>query len=136
MTLGGGFGWLSRRYGLTADNLRRADVVTADGRLVHASEDENSDLFWGLRGGGNFGVVTSFEFDLHEVGPEVLSGLLVRPFDDTAEVMAAYREFVADAPDQITAWMVIRHAPPLYRSFRRCGTARRCSSSPSITTVL
>ena len=114
LTLGGGFGWLSRRYGLTADNLRGADVVTADGRLVHASGDEHSDLFWGLRGGGgNFGVVTSFEFDLHEVGPEVLSGLLVHPFEDTAEVMEAYREFVAEAPDEVTAWMVIRHAPPL-----------------------
>lgn len=114
LTLGGGFGWLSRRYGLTADNLRGADVVTAAGRFVHASEDENSDLFWGLRGGGgNFGVVTSFEFDLHEVGPEVLSGLLVHPFDDTADVMRAYREFVAEAPDEVTAWMVIRHAPPL-----------------------
>ncbi|WP_049913550.1 FAD-binding oxidoreductase [Haloferax prahovense] len=114
LTLGGGFGWLSRRYGLTADNLRGADVVTADGRLVHASEEKNADLFWGLRGGGgNFGVVTSFEFNLHEVGPEVLSGLLVHPFSDTAEVMEAYRAFVAEAPDEVTAWMVIRHAPPL-----------------------
>ncbi|MFB6172871.1 MAG: FAD-binding oxidoreductase [Haloarculaceae archaeon] len=114
LTLGGGFGWLSRRYGLTIDNLRGADVVTAGGELVHANEDEHADLFWGIRGGGgNFGVVASFEFDLHEVGPEVLSGLLVHPFEDTAEVMRAYREFVAEAPAEVTAWMVIRHAPPL-----------------------
>lgn len=114
LTLGGGFGWLSRRYGLTIDNLRSADVVTAAGELVHASQEENADLFWGIRGGGgNFGVVTSFEFDLHDVGPEVLSGLLVHPFEDTATVMRAYREFVAEAPDEVTAWMVIRHAPPL-----------------------
>ncbi len=114
LTLGGGFGWLSRKHGLTIDNLRGADVVTAAGELLHASEEENPDLFWGIRGGGgNFGVVTSFEFDLHEVGPEVLSGLLVHPFEDTAAVMRAYREFVAGAPDEVTAWMVIRHAPPL-----------------------
>ena len=114
LTLGGGFGWLSRKYGLTIDNLRGADVVTAEGKLVHASENENPDLFWGLRGGGgNFGVVTSFEFDLHEVGPEVMSGLLAHPFEDTADVMRAYREFVASAPNEVTAWMVIRHAPPL-----------------------
>lgn len=114
LTLGGGFGGLSRRYGLTIDNLRSANVVTAAGELVHASEEENTDLFWGIRGGGgNFGVVTSFEFDLHEVGPEVLSGLLVYPFEDTAAVMRAYREFVADVSDEVTAWMVIRHAPPL-----------------------
>ncbi|CAN5217770.1 FAD-binding oxidoreductase [soil metagenome] len=114
LTLGGGFGWLSRKYGLTCDNLRSADVVTADGELRHASESENSDLFWGLRGGGgNFGVVTSFEFDLHEVGPEVLSGLLIYPLADAAEVFRQYREFAAKAPDEVTAWCVLRHAPPL-----------------------
>ncbi|CAN5199085.1 FAD-binding oxidoreductase [soil metagenome] len=114
LTLGGGFGWLSRKYGLTCDNLRSADVVTADGELRHASESENPDLFWGLRGGGgNFGVVTSFEFDLHEVGPEVLSGLLIYPLADAAEVFRQYREFAAKAPDEVTAWCVLRHAPPL-----------------------
>lgn len=114
LTLGGGFGWISRRWGLTIDNLRSVDVVTADGQLHHASESENEDLFWGVRGGsGNFGVVTSFEFDLHEYGPEVLSGLVIHPFADAAEVLEEYRSFVADAPDEVTAWVVLRHAPPL-----------------------
>ena len=114
LTLGGGFGWLSRKYGLTCDNLLSADVVTAQGRLVHASKDENEDLFWGLRGGGgNFGVVTSFEFDLHRVGPEVLAGLIVHPFDDLEPVLKAYREFLADAPKEATVWFIIRPAPPL-----------------------
>ncbi|WP_256300892.1 FAD-binding oxidoreductase [Haloarchaeobius salinus] len=114
LALGGGFGWLSRTYGLTCDNLLSADVVTAAGELVHASAEENEDLFWGLRGGGgNFGVVTSFEFQLHEVGPELLAGLLVHPFEDTQSVLTAYREFVADAPDEATVWFVIRDAPPL-----------------------
>ncbi len=114
LTLGGGFGWLSRAYGLTCDNLRAAEVVTADGELRHASEDENADLFWAVRGGsGNFGVVTSFEFDLHPVGPEVLSGLLIHPLADAPEVFRQYREFAARAPDEVTAWCVLRHAPPL-----------------------
>jgi FAD/FMN-containing dehydrogenase len=114
LTLGGGFGWLSRKYGLTCDNLRAADVVTADGELRHASESENPDLFWALRGGGgNFGVVTSFEFDLHEVGPEVLSGPLVYPLEQAPEVLRRYREFAGQAPDEAVAWCVLRHAPPL-----------------------
>jgi FAD/FMN-containing dehydrogenase len=114
LVLGGGWGWLSRKYGLTADNLRSADVVTAEGELVHASEEENPDLFWGLRGGGgNFGIVTSFEFQLHEVGPEVLSGPVVHPFEDTASVLSEYREFAADAPEEAAAWFVIRHAPAM-----------------------
>ena len=114
LTLGGGWGWLSRKHGLTVDNLVSADVVTATGELVHASEAENEDLFWGLRGGGgNFGIVTSFEFALHEVGPTVLAGPIVHPFEDTAAVLSEYREFAADAPDDATVWFVIRHAPPL-----------------------
>ncbi|QZP38503.1 FAD-binding oxidoreductase [Halobaculum magnesiiphilum] len=114
LTLGGGFGWLSRRHGMTVDNLVSADVVTEDGDLVHASETENEDLFWGLRGGGgNFGVVTSFEFALHEVGPTVLSGPIVHPFEDTAAVLSEYRDLAADAPDEAAVWFVIRHAPPL-----------------------
>ena len=114
LTLGGGWGWLSRKHGLTVDNLLSADVVTAAGELVHASETEHEDLFWGLRGGGgNFGIVTSFEFQLHEVGPTVLSGPVVHPFDDARTVLSGYREFAASAPDEATVWCVIRHAPPL-----------------------
>jgi FAD/FMN-containing dehydrogenase len=114
LTLGGGFGWLSRMHGMTVDNLRSARVVTASGQVVTASESENPDLFWGLRGGGgNFGVVTSFEFDAHPVGPEVLSGLIVHPIADAPAVLRAYREFVATAPDEVTVWVVMRKAPPL-----------------------
>jgi FAD/FMN-containing dehydrogenase len=114
LTLGGGFGWISRKYGMTIDNLLSADVVTANGELVRASADENADLFWGLRGGGgNFGVVTSFEFQAHPVGPEVLSGLIVHPYADARDVLTAYRDLMADAPDEVTVWVVLRKAPPL-----------------------
>lgn len=114
LTLGGGFGWLSRKYGMTCDNLLSVDLVTAKGELVHASETENPDLFWGVRGGGgNFGIVTSFEFQLHDVGPEVLSGLLVYPLEDAANVLHAYRDFTATEPDDVAVWFVLRHAPPL-----------------------
>ena len=114
LTLGGGWGWLSRKHGLTVDNLISADVVTADGELAHASEDKNEDLFWGIRGGGgNFGIVTSFEFQLHEVGPTVLSGPIVHPFDDAEAVLSGYRDFAAGAPNDATVWCVIRHAPQL-----------------------
>ena len=99
LTLGGGVGWLSRKYGLTCDNLLAADVVTADGELVRASETENPELFWGLRGGGgNFGIATSFEFQLHEVGPEIFAGSLIYPFEDVRAVARRYQEFMADAP--------------------------------------
>jgi FAD/FMN-containing dehydrogenase len=114
LTLGGGFGWLSRKYGLTADNLISADVVTAGGELLRVSEDEHPDLFWGIRGGGgNFGIVTSFEFQLHPLGPEVLSGLIVHPFSEAASVLRHYRDFTAQAPDELTVWVVMRKAPPL-----------------------
>jgi FAD/FMN-containing dehydrogenase len=114
LTLGGGFGWLSRKHGMTIDNLLSAEVVTADGRSVTASEEENPDLFWGLRGGGgNFGVVTSFEFQLHEVGPDVLAGLIVHPFEDAEKVLRAYRAFAEAAPDELAVWVVLRKAPPL-----------------------
>lgn len=114
LTLGGGFGWLSRKYGLTIDNLISADVVTADGELVKARAGENEDLFWGVRGGGgNFGVVTSFEFQLHSVGPEVLAGLIVHPFSDAGKVLRYYRQFAAESPDDLTTWVVLRKAPPL-----------------------
>jgi FAD/FMN-containing dehydrogenase len=114
LTLGGGYGWLSRLHGLSVDNLRSADVVTADGELVKATDEENSDLFWALRGGGgNFGVVTSFEYALHPVGPEVIAGLIVHPFDDAAGLLRRYRDVVTAAPDALTAWVVMRKAPPL-----------------------
>jgi FAD/FMN-containing dehydrogenase len=114
LTLGGGLGWLTRKYGLTIDNLVSAEVATADGQLVRASADQNPDLFWGIRGGGgNFGIVTSFEFQLYPVGPEVLSGLIVYPFDQAKEVLTRYRDFAATMPDDLNVWMVMRQAPPL-----------------------
>lgn len=114
LTLGGGFGWLTRKFGLTLDNLISADVVTADGRLVRASAVENPDLFWALRGGGgNFGVVTAFEFQLFELGQEVTSGLVVHPFAEAENVLKAYREALKKAPDELTCWTVMRQAPPL-----------------------
>jgi FAD/FMN-containing dehydrogenase len=114
LTLGGGFGWISRKFGLTVDNLISADVVTADGELVRASEKEKPDLFWALRGGGgNFGVVTSFEFRLQPLGPEVMSGLIVHPLSQARDMIRRYREIVAAAPDELTCWFVMRAAPPL-----------------------
>jgi len=114
LTLGGGFGWLSRKHGLTVDNLESAEVVTAAGEVVRASATEHPDLFWALRGGsGNFGVVTRFEFRLHPVGPEVLSGLIVYPLSQAKAVLRGYREFVASAPDELSVWSVVRQAPPL-----------------------
>jgi len=114
LTLGGGFGWLSRKYGLTIDNLLSVDLVTASGKLVHASEEENEDLFWAIRGGGgNFGVVTSFEFRLHPVGPEVIAGLIVHPLSAGKEILQGYRRLVAEAPDELACWAVARKAPPL-----------------------
>jgi FAD/FMN-containing dehydrogenase len=114
LTLGGGFGRLSRKYGLTADNLLSAEVVTADGALVTASANENSDLFWGIRGGGgNFGIVTSFEFKLHEVGPEVLFGPIVYRLEDAAEVLRNYRDFATSAPYECSIWADFLTAPPL-----------------------
>lgn len=114
LTLGGGFGWLSRSLGLTIDNLLSADVVTAAGALVKASATEAPDLFWGIRGGGgNFGIVTSFEFRLHPVGPEVLAGLVVHPLAAARDVLRFYREFLKATPDEFVCWFVLRKAPPL-----------------------
>lgn len=114
LTLGGGFGWLSRSLGLTIDNLVSANVVTADGRKVVANDRENSDLFWAIRGGGgNFGVVTSFEFQMHKVGPEVLSGLIVHPLDDARDVLRFYRDYMDSTPEEFVCWFVLRKAPPL-----------------------
>ncbi len=112
-TLGGGYGWLSPKFGLSCDNLISADVVTADGRLVTASEWEHDDLFWGLRGGGgNFGVVTSYEFRLHPLGPLVVGGLLMHPIDHGKEVAHAYREYVESAPDELATAIAVLMAPP------------------------
>jgi FAD/FMN-containing dehydrogenase len=114
LTLGGGFGWISRKHGLTVDNLISADIVTASGELVKASANDHPDLFWAIRGGGgNFGVVTSFEFRLHPVGPQVLAGLIVHPFSAAKEVLREYRLLVARAPDELCCWAVLRKAPPL-----------------------
>jgi len=114
LTLGGGFGWLSRRFGLAIDNLLSAEVVTAKGEVVRASSDENPDLFWAIRGGGgNFGVVTSFEFRLHRVGPEVLSGLIIHPLDAARDVLRFYRDFLPTTPEEFVCWFVLRKAPPL-----------------------
>jgi FAD/FMN-containing dehydrogenase len=114
LTLGGGFGWLSRRYGLTIDNLISAEVIGADGTKRTASATENPDLFWAIRGGGgNFGVVSSFTFRLHEVGPEVLSGLIVHPFEQAGELLRFYRDFVPSLPKEAAVWVVMRDAPPL-----------------------
>jgi len=114
LTLGGGFGWLSRKYGMTVDNLESAEVVTAAGELIYASATEHPDLFWALRGGsGNFGVVTRFEFRLHSVGPDLLSGLIVYPASQTKSVLRRYCDFLETAPDDLTVWVVLRKAPPL-----------------------
>jgi FAD/FMN-containing dehydrogenase len=112
LTLGGGFGWLEGTCGMTVDNLLSADVVLADGRLVHANATENEDLFWALRGGGgNFGVVTSFEYKLHPIGPMVVGGLAVYPFPEAPAVLKAYRDFLRTAPDPLTVAAVLMTGP-------------------------
>jgi FAD/FMN-containing dehydrogenase len=113
LTLGSGSGWLERKYGLTCDNLISADVVTADGQFLKASESENEDLFWGLRGGGgNFGIVTSFEYRLYPVGPIVLGGMLFYPFDRAAELLHFWRDYVETAPDELGSAPAFLTAPP------------------------
>jgi FAD/FMN-containing dehydrogenase len=112
-TLGSGSGWLERKYGLTCDNLLSAEVVTADGQFLKASEEENEDLFWGLRGGGgNFGIVTSLEFRLHPVGPIVLGGMLLYPFSRAKELLHLWRDFIEEAPDELSVTPAILTAPP------------------------
>ncbi len=114
LTLGGGFGWFSRKHGMTIDNLLAVDVVTADGRFVRANAQENADLFWALRGGGgNFGIVTRFEFRLHPLGPGVLSGLVVYPLSEAASALKQYRQFAKEQGDETAVWAVLRKAPPL-----------------------
>lgn len=114
LTLGGGMGWISRKHGLSVDNLLSAEVVTADGQLVTASANENPDLFWGIRGGGgNFGIVTSFEYQAAEIGTEVYAGMIVKKFEDARKYIQFHREYVRTLPDEMTVWMVVRPAPPL-----------------------
>lgn len=114
LTLGGGVGYLSRAFGLTADNLISAEVVLADGRVVTASEDQNADLFWALRGGGgNFGMVTSFQFRLHEVGPEVMTAQAFYPMAEAGRVLAGYRDFMTAAPDETTCYALFVNVPPV-----------------------
>jgi FAD/FMN-containing dehydrogenase len=111
-TLGGGYAWLSPKHGLACDNLISAQVVTADGRIVEASEDENADLFWGLRGGGgNFGVVTSYEFRLHDLGPIVMAGMAVHPIANAGAVARAWRDWVEQAPEAVCSALGILLAP-------------------------
>ncbi len=114
LTLGGGFGWTTRKFGMTIDNLISAEVVTAEGEIVTASASNHPELFWAIRGGGgNFGVVTSFEFQLHELGPDVLSGLVVHPIKKAPDLLAEYAKIADGSPDELTVWSVMRKAPPL-----------------------
>jgi len=114
LTLGGGFGWISRKYGLTIDNLLSVELVTAEGKIVTASATENEDLFWAAcGGGGNFGIVTTFEFQTANIGTEVYTGPIVKRFEDAADYFRFYRDYVRTMPDEMTIWSVLRHAPPL-----------------------
>ncbi|MCG6657979.1 FAD-binding oxidoreductase [Halomonas campisalis] len=113
LTLGGGFGYLTRRWGYTTDNVLGMDVVTADGQLVHASAEENPDLFWALRGGGgNFGVVTGFDYRLYPVGPEVVGGVVAWPASEAPAVLELYRRLAEEAPPELTLVALMRPAPP------------------------
>jgi FAD/FMN-containing dehydrogenase len=114
LTLGGGNGHLARRFGLTIDNLQSVDIVTADGELLHANESQHQDLFWALRGGGgNFGAVTSFEFRLHDVGPEILTAQIFHHFDDARDVIRFYRDFMASAPKDLGCICLVLRVPPM-----------------------
>jgi FAD/FMN-containing dehydrogenase len=114
LTLGGGIGLLRRKYGLSCDNLLSADVVTADGRFLTASETENADLFWGIRGGGgNFGVVTTFEYRLHPVGPEVMAAAVMYPFEQATELLHAWRDYTEQAPDEVTSEVMLWSIPDI-----------------------
>jgi hypothetical protein len=139
LTLGGGLGYLTRRFGWTVDNLVEAEVVTADGQVRRASRDRHPDLFWALRGGGgNFGVVTRFGFRLHRVGPEVQGGLVAWPFERAAEVMAAYRSITAAAPRELAVWLLLLRAPaapfvPAAWHGRRICAMAVCHSGEEVT---
>lgn len=113
LTLGGGFGWLTRRWGLTSDHLISADVLLASGDVVKANEKENADLFWGIRGGGgNFGIVTSFEFRMQKLDPTVTAGMVAFPMERADEVISFYRQFSESASDELTCVLILRIAPP------------------------
>ncbi len=119
LTLGGGIGLLRRKYGLSCDNLLSADVVTADGRFLTASETENADLFWGIRGGGgNFGVVTTFEYRLHPVGPEVMAAAVMYPFEQATELLHAWRDYTEQAPDEVTSEVLLWSIPDFPEELR------------------
>jgi len=112
LTLGGGIGFFMRKYGLTIDNLLSVDLITAEGEFVKASENENADLFWGVRGGGgNFGIVTEFEFRLNPLGPQVVSGAVFWPAEEAPKVLRFYRDWIADSPDELTTDVLQRKAP-------------------------
>src|SRR5919197_5934569 len=114
LTLGGGIGWLMRKYGLTIDQLLSVDMVTADSQFVKANETQNPDLFWGVRGGGgNFGIVTDFEFRLNPVGPILLAGPIFWPMEESGDVLRFYRDWITDVPDELTTIVVHRNMPPL-----------------------
>lgn len=136
LTLGGGIGWLMGKYGLAIDTLLSVELVTAAGDILQVSEKESSDLFWGLRGGGgNFGVATSFEFNLFDVGPTVIGGLVAYPFDQAREVLKFYRDFTADLPDELSVLGGLVHAPdgsgtPLAAIFVcHCGTLKEAEAA-------
>ena len=113
LALGSGSGWLERKFGFVCDNLIAAEVVTADGRIVTASEDENAELFWGLRGGGgNFGIVTRFDLRVHPLGPIVLGGMLLHPASAAPDLLPFYRDFMRDAPDEVGSGLAFITAPP------------------------
>jgi len=112
LTLGGGFGWLSRKWGLTCDHLISTELVTAEGEIINVNSEQNPDLFWGIKGGGgNFGIVTSFEFNLRELGPEIAGGLILYKLEDTEKVLSFYNEFIASAPREVTTVLVYRYCP-------------------------
>lgn len=114
LTLSGGMGYLRRKHGLSCDNLISADVITADGRFLKASAGENHDLFWGLRGGGgNFGIVTSFEYRLHPLGPEVMAASVIYPYEQAETVMRGWREFTAEAPDEVSSACMMWSIPAI-----------------------
>jgi FAD/FMN-containing dehydrogenase len=113
LTLGGGFGWLSRKYGMTVDHLISAELVTVDGEKLLCDSKNNPDLFWAIRGGGgNFGIVTSFTFNLCPLDPEIIAGPIVFKFEDAKQVIKKYRDFCKVSPDDLTTWGVLRQAPP------------------------